>query len=556
MDLVLGALITFQSALVIQGVRSSWVAALADLPADAPSPGVFDPHVLAGGVIPLLGLLSTLAVIAVVRRGVLAPVRDGARQIRDMAHGIVPASVPTIADHPATAVVADLQSALAVHWSNALRLERETQRRQQAERLLTLERKVLGMTAARMALGTVLSTLCLGMEVELEGGLCTLTLTARNGTVLRPGAAPSLSGDYNRAIDGVPVGEGQGSCGTSIHRRELVVVSDIRQDPLWARYQALAEREGVRACWSIPVLASDGRPLGAFAVYFREVRAPEDWMLDLVRRAARLAMVAISAEQAAEELERAKASAEQANRTKTQFLANMSHELRTPLNAIIGFAEVLDADLQGHPEQVVNASYAADIVASGRHLLAMINDILDVSKMEAGKVELRERICDVPSLLAGCERIARARALEKHIELMVDKSWDLPLVMVDDVKIRQILLNLMSNAVKFTPTGGRVRLKAALNTQGQMVFSVSDTGIGISRDDLGNIFVPFHQVDNVYTRAAQGTGLGLTLSKGLAELHGGWLSVDSELGVGTTVSLILPHHRLVDRDASDLSALS
>ncbi|MDE1148844.1 MAG: ATP-binding protein [Azospirillaceae bacterium] len=229
----------------------------------------------------------------------------------------------------------------------------------------------------------------------------------------------------------------------------------------------------------------------------------------------------------------------------------MSHELRTPLNAIIGFAEVLENDLRLVPNQATNTGYAGDIVASGRHLLAIINDILDVSKMEAGKVELRERVCDLGALVAGCERIARARAMEKRIDLAIALAPGLPPLLADDVKVKQILLNLLSNAVKFTDSGGTVTLTVTINPEAQLVIAVTDTGIGIAAEDLPKVFVPFQQIDNVYARTTQGTGLGLSLSKGLAELHGGRLEIASTLGRGTTVSLILPSQRLLTGGMGD-----
>ncbi|MEE3626378.1 ATP-binding protein [Nitrospirillum sp. BR 11752] len=506
---------------------------------------------------PLAGAaLLTLVILVALRQGVFGAVSRTARLMRDLAEGRVAPSPAPVPGTGRDETVAELHSALALYWSHARRIERETQRRERAERLLTVERKVLGMTAGRAPLSTVLSALCSGMEADLEGGLCSIVLADADGRHIRTGAAPSLPASFARAVDGAPVGPTAGSCGTAIHRGEPVIVTDIANDPLWLDYRAAAAEADLAACWSIPILAGDGHALGAFAIYFRSPRSPEGWMLDLARRASRLATVAISAERGAEELERAKAAAELGNRTKTEFLANMSHELRTPLNAIIGFAEVLEGDLRRAPDQVTNAGYAGDIVASGRHLLAIINDILDVSKIEAGKVELRERVCDVAALVAGCERIARGRALEKRIDLVTTMAPDLPPLLADDVKIKQILLNLLSNAVKFTEAGGTVSLTATINAEAQMVIAVSDTGIGIADADLSKVFVPFQQIDNVYARTTQGTGLGLSLSKGLAELHGGRLDIVSRLGQGTTVSLVLPSQRLLTGGIGDAGRIS
>ncbi|WP_049974362.1 ATP-binding protein [Azospirillum sp. B4] len=530
----------------IGGVADRALARWAQTP--VPSPGW---AALRAGAPLGMAALVTLAILFSLRQGVFRAVSRTARMMRDLAEGQVTQAPTLTPSLGGDRVVAELHAALALYWSHARRIERETQRRERAERLLTVERKVLGMTAGRAPLSAVLSALCSGMEAELEGGLCSIVLLGAEGGHIRAGAAPSLPMAYVRAIDGVPVGPASGSCGTAILRREPVIVTDIAKDPLWHDYREVAAAAGLAACWSLPIMAGDGNPLGAFAVYFRTPRSPEGWMLDLARRASRLATVAISAERAAEEVERAKAAAELGNRTKTEFLANMSHELRTPLNAIIGFAEVLENDLRRVPEQATNTGYAADIVASGRHLLAIINDILDVSKMEAGKVELRERVCDVAALVAGCERIARARAMEKRIDLVIAMAPGLPPLLADDVKIKQILLNLLSNAVKFTDSGGTVSLTATINPEAQLVIAVTDTGIGIAAEDLPKVFVPFQQIDNVYARTTQGTGLGLSLSKGLAELHGGRLDIVSQLGQGTTVSLVLPSQRLLTGGLSD-----
>lgn len=243
-------------------------------------------------------------------------------------------------------------------------------------------------------------------------------------------------------------------------------------------------------------------------------------------------------------LRRAKEEAELASRTKTEFLANISHELRTPLNAIIGFAEILNGQIFGTLGDPRYVDYAADIRDSGQHLLNLINDVLDVSKIEFGKVELNEEPVDVAAVVQSCMRLMRDRAEEAGLELYAELPPDLPFLQADVRRLKQILLNLMSNAVKFTPVGGRVVIRGALQRDGLSI-AVADTGIGIAPNDLEKALRPFGQIDSRMTRKYQGSGLGLPLTKSMIELHGGRLLLESELGRGTTATIWLPRERVI-----------
>ena len=240
----------------------------------------------------------------------------------------------------------------------------------------------------------------------------------------------------------------------------------------------------------------------------------------------------------------AKEDAELANRTKTEFLANISHELRTPLNAIIGFAEVMQGELFGELGNPSYKEYANDICNSGRHLLDIINDILDVSKAEAGKLELVEEHLQIPRLIASATRLITGRADEGEIHLHQEITPGLPALFGDGRKIKQILLNLLSNAVKFTPRDGTVTVIAKISDLGDLEIGVTDTGIGMSAQQIEIALTPFGQVDSALSRTNEGTGLGLPLCHALATLHGGTLSVDSTPHAGTTVRLTLPKERL------------
>jgi len=242
-------------------------------------------------------------------------------------------------------------------------------------------------------------------------------------------------------------------------------------------------------------------------------------------------------------LTRAKEEAEIASRSKTEFLANMSHELRTPLNAIIGFSDILVRQLFGPLGQDRYAEYARDIHDSGQHLLNLINDVLDISKVEVNKIELAEENVDVPGVIESCLRLVRDRATAGGVAIEVKTQDKLPTLRGDDRRLKQILLNLVSNAVKFTPAGGRVEIRAEADETG-FRFVVADTGIGIAKADIETALRPFGQIDSSLARRYEGTGLGLPLSRSLTELHGGRLEIESEPSAGTTVTVWLPPSRL------------
>jgi signal transduction histidine kinase len=246
------------------------------------------------------------------------------------------------------------------------------------------------------------------------------------------------------------------------------------------------------------------------------------------------------------ELEAARKVAESASLVKSEFLSNMSHELRTPLNAIIGFSQIIREQTFGPVGSLKYCDYANDIYVSGIHLLELINKVLDFSKIEAGAAELLEDDVDVAAVIGTAIRMLRDRAAKKEIEITVEATAPLPLLRADPMKLRQILINLLTNAIKYTLNGGTVEISAWARPDSGYVLQVSDTGIGIALEDIPKAMGVFGQVDSALTREQEGTGLGLPLTKSLAELHGGSLELQSNLGVGTKVTVRFPAERIIE----------
>jgi signal transduction histidine kinase len=333
---------------------------------------------------------------------------------------------------------------------------------------------------------------------------------------------------------------GDGIVGRAAVSRQPVQVPNILEERAYApRMRQLLERFGFRASLAVPLLRED-RIIGGLVIRRKSTGEFRPEVVELLKTFATQSVLAIHNARLFREIEDKSRQIEAANRHKSEFLANMSHELRTPLNAIIGFSEVLGERLFGELNEK-QAEYTQDILTSGQHLLSLINEILDLSKVEAGRMELEIAPFDLPLAIDNARTFVRERATKHGITVDVDIDQRLGDYVGDERKIKQILLNLLSNAVKFTPEGGRIRIDAR-QCDGAVEISVSDTGIGIAPDDQPKIFEEFRQVGTDYAQKSEGTGLGLTLAKKFVELHGGKIWVESMPGKGSTFTFTLPHN--------------
>jgi signal transduction histidine kinase len=336
-----------------------------------------------------------------------------------------------------------------------------------------------------------------------------------------------------------PIPKGQGVISRAAALRQPVQIPDIAVEGAYASpLRGPLLQAGYRALLTVPLLLEE-HVIGALGV---SRKTPGEFAPDIVRLLTTFATQSVLAIQNARlflELADKSRQLEVASQHKSEFLANMSHELRTPLNAIIGFSEALTERMFGALNEKQD-EYLKDIFASGQHLLSLINDILDLSKIEAGRMELEPADFDIPTAIENALILVRERAGRRGITLARAIDERVGMIRADERKIKQVLLNLLSNALKFTPEGGRIDVRAAVN-DGMVEISVADTGVGIAPEDQEAVFEEFRQVGTA-AKKVEGTGLGLALSRKFIELHGGKIWVKSQVGVGSTFTLRIPAH--------------
>jgi PAS domain S-box-containing protein len=413
--------------------------------------------------------------------------------------------------------------------------------------LADAEEDLLLAIADERPISGTLDDVCRAVQAILEGAICSVMLISPDGQKLALGAGPSLDPDYAAAIEGAPVGPASGSCGTAAFRGETVIVDDIMTDPLWADYREAAAQAGLRACWATPLMSRKQRVLGTFAIYRKIRYAPGAWERHVITRLTRSTAIALQRKHFELELVEARQRAEHANQVKSEFLANMSHELRTPLNAIIGFTDVMGQQMLGPLGNPRYLEYLRDINASGHHLLHLIDDILDVARIEAGKVELnRIRVALRPLLEETIRLVRKAYPVPNH-QIDLAGPAEYPDLFVDRHCLQQIVLNVVGNAAKFTPAGGRILIAVDETGEG-LEIAVTDTGIGIPASALPILGRAFEQVEKGFNRKHGGSGLGLYITRMLMERHGGRLDISSTVQIGTTVTMSFPNDAIL-RDA-------
>jgi signal transduction histidine kinase len=355
--------------------------------------------------------------------------------------------------------------------------------------------------------------------------------------LLHIGATRGTRSERVRALFPVPL-EGTASELVIRDRRAVTYANVLEDAEVPAGLRNIARRFGQGYAIAMAPMVWEERGVGSIMVAREKLERFSDKEMTLLRTFADQAVIAIQNARLFREIREKSAQLEVANQHKSEFLANMSHELRTPLNAIIGFSEVLMDRMFGEVNEK-QLDYLKDIHESGKHLLSLINDILDLSKIEAGRMELELSTFHLPTAISNAMTLVRERAQRHGIQLAAELDPRLGEWRADERKVKQILLNLLSNAVKFTPEGGRVDVTANLGTD-KVEIAVKDTGVGISADDQAKLFEEFRQVGGDAARKAEGTGLGLALTKKFVELHGGEIRVASTPGMGSAFTCSLP----------------
>jgi signal transduction histidine kinase len=389
--------------------------------------------------------------------------------------------------------------------------------------------------SATLDVNTVLQTIVVRANELARADGCSIYEYDEAREEFQPRASLNLDVGEARAT---PLGKGEGVIGRLAETRTPIQIPDITAEGAYqSRLRETLLASGVRAILAVPLLSED-HIIGGLVVTRKTPGEFPTHVIDLLTTFATQSALAIQNARLFREIEDKGRQLEVANQHKSEFLANMSHELRTPLNAIIGFSEVLVERMFGELNDKQD-EYLKDIYSSGRHLLSLINDILDLAKVEAGRMELDVTTFDLPQAIDNALTLVKGRAEAHAIKLDMAVDETLGDFAGDERKFKQILLNLLSNAVKFTPENGRVSVRASPR-DGLVEVSVTDTGIGIAPEDQAAVFEEFRQVGRDYARKKEGTGLGLALTRKFVELHGGTIGVTSEVGRGSTFTFTLP----------------
>ena len=395
-----------------------------------------------------------------------------------------------------------------------------------------------GAAEGRLFQALALGARHLGLETGVIGRVegRRFTIECRTGPAVRPAAGdPDPTADTDPELD-------RSCCALTLKANDVLAFPDLSRAPHAGHRRFPYPGAEWAQCYIGAPIRVCGLPYGT--VHFASpAPAPngfDEGDLEFMRLFARWIGAVLERDLSEREIRTAQIDAETASRAKTEFLAMMSHEIRTPLTVILGFSEVIRDQIFGPIGSPTYAEYAADIHTSGHHLLDVVNDILDITKIEAGKMEIAPELIKPAALLATTLRLVRERALRRELAIDCTAPENLPLLWADPRAAKQILFNLLFTAIKFTPEHGRISVTASATDAGGLALTVADTGIGIAPDQLQRVLRPFERIDNRYARKTGGTGLGLPLVKALTELHGGDLTIDSAPGLGTTITIRFP----------------
>jgi signal transduction histidine kinase len=404
-----------------------------------------------------------------------------------------------------------------------------------AERLTAGLNRVLELLATGGTQPAVLTALVKMVEQQCRGVVASVLILDETGHRLRHAAAPDLPAAFVRAADGLEIGPTAGSCGTAAFRGERVVVEDLQASPLWESARELAARHQLKACWSQPIFSADGQVLGTFALYPDTARGPDESEIHLLESAAHVAGVTIEHDRAQAALRRAKEEAEAANAAKDDFLATVSHELRTPIGAVLLWAKLLRS---GNLDPDQQRQALDTIVRAAEDQKRLVNTLLDASRILHGRVQAELRPLALAKLVRDAVAAMRPSAEAKGVELH-EVLCEAP-ALGDPPLLRQVVTNLVDNALKFTPKGGRVQVRLTREKDAAQI-EVADTGAGMSPEFLPHAFDRFRQGEPSLDRAHGGLGLGLSIVRGLVELHGGTVRAASDgPGRGSTFVVTLP----------------
>jgi PAS domain S-box-containing protein len=412
----------------------------------------------------------------------------------------------------------------------------EIEDRKRAEVLLAGEKRLLEMIARGDSRAFILDALCRLVEELASGSLSSILLLDSTGKHLQHGAAPSLPIPYTHAIDGGAIGPAAGSCGTAAYRAEPVIVSDIATDPLWADYRDLALAHGLRACWSTPILSSEGRVLGTFAMYYREPRSPTSREQDVIEQITHLASIAIEREQAEERLRQAQADLARVSRVTTmgELTASVAHEVNQPIAAAVTNANACLRWLAGDIANLEEAREAATrIVRDGTRAAEIISRIRLLFKKGTPQREL----VDVNEVIRETIALLRSEATRYSISVRTEPAANLPPIMGDRVQLQQVLVNLIMNSIEAMKDVDGTRelvIKSQRGENEEVLVSVSDTGVGLPPHQADQIFNAF------FSTKPHGTGMGLSISRSIVESHGGRLWAAGNSPRGARFCLTLP----------------